>query len=381
MDKLHFATSYIHSARINYIIYMIFKIELPKDLMTEGIMREEYTIRLAKTSDSVNVVPTNTVSNSENNVSMTLGSFVELLVGQLRANNKVRVQETYTAALNRFLIFRGGHDIALTDIDSVIIEAFESRLRQDGLTLNTISFYMRVLRAIYNKAVRRLSIANLRPFDNVYTGFPRTVKRAVDAGIISVVLNCVPKNAEEALARDLFLFSFYTRGMSFVDIVNLRKSDVRNGQLVYIRQKTGQELRVAWRENMQAIVDRHPSLDGEHLLGVLNSHLDLSLRRQYLQQQNKVNYYLRRLSIRLALPKPLTMYVARHSWATIARGMHIPVSVISDSLGHDSEKTTQIYLKSIDEDIIDRTNDMLMAAIEKGGNSNSNLRAGDTRME
>lgn len=71
------------------------------------------------------------------------------------------------------------------------------------------------------------------------------------------------------------------------------------------------------------------------------------------------------------------MYVARHSWATIARGMHIPVSVISDSLGHDSEKTTQIYLKSIDEDIIDRTNDMLMAAIEKGGNSNSNLRAGD----
>ena len=75
------------------------------------------------------------------------------------------------------------------------------------------------------------------------------------------------------------------------------------------------------------------------------------------------------------------MYVARHSWATIARGMHIPVSVISDSLGHDSEKTTQIYLKSIDEDIIDRTNDMLMAAIEKGGNSNSNLRAGDTRME
>ena len=84
---------------------MIFKIELPKDLMTDGIMREEYTIRLAKTSDSVNVVPTNTVSNSENNVSMTLGSFVELLVGQLRANNKVRVQETYTAALNRFLIF------------------------------------------------------------------------------------------------------------------------------------------------------------------------------------------------------------------------------------------------------------------------------------
>ena len=75
------------------------------------------------------------------------------------------------------------------------------------------------------------------------------------------------------------------------------------------------------------------------------------------------------------------MYVARHSWATIARSMHIPVSVISDSLGHHSEKTTQIYLKSIDEDVIDRTNDMLIAAVEKCGDSNSYLRAGDTRME
>ena len=346
---------------------MIFKIELPKDLMTDGIMREEYTIRLAKTSDSVNVVPTNTVSNSENNVSMTLGSFVELLVGQLRANNKVRVQETYTAALNRFLIFRGGHDIALTDIDSVIIEAFESRLRQDGLTLNTISFYMRVLRAIYNKAVRRLSIANLRPFDNVYTGFPRTVKRAVDAGIISVVLNCVPKNAEEALARDLFLFSFYTRGMSFVDIANLRRCDIRNGHLIYKRSKTGQELQVAWRPEMQTIVDRHPSLDGDHLLGVLNNDATLKLRRQYQQQQSKVNYHLKRLSMRLGLSKPLTMYVARHSWATIARGMDIPVSVISDSLGHHSEKTTQIYLKSIDADVIDRANEKLIAAVENNG--------------
>ena len=360
---------------------MIFKIELPEDLMTEGVMHEEYTIKLAKVPEYTYVAPAEDVSNSVNKESVTLVSFVEMLVGQLRANNKARVQETYTAALNRFLVFRGGHDIALTDIDSVIMEAFESRLRQDGLTLNTISFYMRVLRAIYNKAVRRLAINNRRPFDNVYTGYPRTVKRAVGIDIISVVFNCVVDTAEESLARDLFLFSFYTRGMSFVDIVNLRKSDIRNGQLVYIRQKTGQELRVAWRDNMQAIVNRHPSLDGEHLLGVLNSKLKLSLRHQYLQQQNKVNYYLRRLSLKLSLPKPLTMYVARHSWATIARSMHIPVSVISDSLGHHSEKTTQIYLKSIDEDVIDRTNDMLIAAVEKCGDSNSYLRAGDTRME
>ena len=69
----------------------------------------------------------------------------------------------------------------------------------------------------------------------------------------------------------------------------------------------------------------------------------------------------------LGLSKPLTMYVARHSWATIARGMDIPVSVISDSLGHHSEKTTQIYLKSIDADVIDCANEKLIAAVENNG--------------
>ena len=155
--------------------------------------------------------------------------------------------------------------------------------------------------------------------------------------------------------------------MSFVDIANLRRCDIRNGHLIYKRSKTGQELQVAWRPEMQTIVDRHPSLDGDHLLGVLNNDATLKLRRQYQQQQSKVNYHLKRLSMHLGLSKPLTMYVARHSWATIARGMDIPVSVISDSLGHHSEKTTQIYLKSIDADVIDRANEKLIAAVENNG--------------
>lgn len=336
---------------------MIIKIELPKGIMKGSATLGKLSITLDKAQADYLVTHTDYVPACLSTVATTLSEFVETLVEQLRTNNKERIRETYACAMNRFLQFRGGHDIALDAIGSQEVEAFESHLKQAGLTLNTVSFYMRVLRAIYNKAVRQLSITDKRPFDRVFTGYPRTPKRAVDVETITLVAGYRTTNADEALARDLFLFSFYTRGMSFVDIANLRRCDIRNGHLIYKRSKTGQELQVAWRPEMQTIVDRHPSLDGDHLLGVLNNDATLKLRRQYQQQQSKVNYHLKRLSMHLGLSKPLTMYVARHSWATIARGMDIPVSVISDSLGHHSEKTTQIYLKSIDADVIDRANE------------------------
>ena len=346
---------------------MIIKIELPKGIMKGSATPGKLSITLDKAQADYLMTHTDYVPACLSTVATTLSEFVETLVEQLRTNNKERIRETYACAMNRFLQFRGGHDIALDAIGSQEVEAFESHLKQAGLTLNTVSFYMRVLRAIYNKAVRQLSITDKRPFDRVFTGYPRTPKRAVDVETITLVAGYRTTNADEALARDLFLFSFYTRGMSFVDIANLRRCDIRNGHLIYKRSKTGQELQVAWRPEMQTIVDRHPSLDGDHLLGVLNNDAILKLRRQYQQQQSKVNYHLKRLSMHLGLSKPLTMYVARHSWATIARGMDIPVSVISDSLGHHSEKTTQIYLKSIDADVIDRANEKLIAAVENNG--------------
>lgn len=114
---------------------------------------------------------------------------------------------------------------------------------------------------------------------------------------------------------------------------------------------------------MQDIVDKYPSLDGVHLLGLLDGKTDKSLRFQCHYKQCHINEALKRLAERLELGVHLTMYVARHSWATIAKERNVPISVISDGMGHNSEKTTQIYLKSVDADVIDRSNDILIDAV------------------
>ena len=119
----------------------------------------------------------------------------------------------------------------MEDIDSKMIEGYESYLKQKKLTLNTISFYMRILRAIYNRAVKSGVIADKKPFNHVFTTMTKTAKRAIPIQTIQKIAQAHITNKNEALARDLFLFSFYTRGMSFVDIAYLKKTDLNNTYL------------------------------------------------------------------------------------------------------------------------------------------------------
>jgi integrase len=147
--------------------------------------------------------------------------------------------------------------------------------------------------------------------------------------------------------------------MSFVDMAYLKKENLKNGILTYRRKKTGQELKIKWKECMQDIVDRNPSFDGVHLLPIIDSDAG-DERNQYKNKQYMLDKALKSLSQKAKLDHNLTMYVARHSWASIAKSMNIPTSIICDGMGHNSEKTTMIYLKSIDAEKIDEANDMIL---------------------
>lgn len=291
--------------------------------------------------------------------------FVNSLVDKFRQQKKYRLMETYTSTMHSFLKYSKNKEITLEVIDSKMICDYECFLRQSGVTLNTVSFYMRILRSIYNKAVYEKLIVDKKPFEQAFTKCTKTVKRAISVKMIRKIANAEILNKTEEFARDLFLFSYYTRGMSFVDISFLKKSDISNAYLIYKRKKTGQELKIAWRKEMQELVDKHDSLDGVHLLGILDIRKSESLRKQYHYKQCLINDALKRLAKHLGLNVNLTMYVARHSWATIAREKNVPISVISDSMGHNSEKTTRIYLKSVDASIIDRYNAKLIGDITK----------------
>ncbi len=278
----------------------------------------------------------------------TLQSFMQGIIKEKRENENRRTAEAYQSALNSFNKFTEGRQMPFSQIDSSVMESYEAYLRKKSVCMNTVSFYMRILKAVYKRAVLQKITHDRYPFGHVYTGVAKTQKRALDIGVIRQIRQMALTDADEQLARDLFLFSFYTRGMSFVDMAYLKKSDLKNGVLRYVRRKTGQPFSVRWEPAMQEIVDSYHSSNETYLLPIIKR-VGKSERSQYRFVQYRVNKSLNAIGKRLMLQSGLTMYVARHSWASIAKSVDVPLAVISDAMGHSSEKMTSIYLKSMNE--------------------------------
>lgn len=269
---------------------------------------------------------------------------------------KIRSSETYRATLNSFKRFRKGIDLPFDRIDARLMEQYEADLQGRGLSRNTSSFYLRILRTNYRMAVEQGLTPDRHPFKHVYCGMDKTAKRSLTFEEIKRIKALdLSRRSAQAFARDMFLFSFCTRGMSFIDMAYLRKQDLKNGYLIYRRKKTGQLLTVEWTSQMQSILDRHPHPTTQYLLPIITRE-DGSERRQYQNQMMRINRRLKDVAVRAKLSVPLSLYYSRHSWATIARRKEIPLSVISEGLGHDSESTTQIYLDSIRSFEVDKAN-------------------------
>ena len=233
-------------------------------------------------------------------------SYMKIAALELRRSGNLRTSETYTAAMNSFRKFLKGRDIMVDEIDSSIISSYESWLKDRGVCPNSTSFYMRNLRAAYNKAAAGGLTPQRQPFRNVYTGVDRTHKRAIPLETVRALRDMdLSGNPAGEFARDMFMLSFYTRGMAFVDMAFLRKTDLAGS----------------------------------------------------------VNRSLKSIGRRLGLDIPLTMYVARHSWASAARSRNIPLPVISEGMGHGSDRTTRIYLASLDNTVIDEANRTIIGSL------------------
>ena len=292
----------------------------------------------------------------------SLFTFMHGVIAQLKQLGKIRTSETYTATLNSFMAFRDEQDVPLDGINSDMMLMYEAHLKARGVRMNTISFYMRNLRAVYNRAVEKGLTQQNNPFRPVYTGVDKTVKRAIPIKDIKALKDMdLSMHPTLNFTRDMFMFSFYTRGMSFVDMAYLKKTNIKNGILTYRRRKTGQELTIKWEKCMADIVAKYPENKTDFLLPIIKEQGDE--RRQYDNALHLVNYHLKDLSERLKLQRPLTMYVARHSWASAAKAKNIPLSVISEGMGHDSEATTQIYLASLETSVVDKANKMILGLL------------------
>ncbi len=224
---------------------------------------------------------------------------------------------------------------------------------------------MRILRAVYNYAVKKGIAIQQNPFDEVYTSIDKTAKRAVSIKDIKKIKEIdTAGNSAMTLAKDMFMFSFYTRGMSFVDMAYLQKIDLKNGVLNYRRRKTGQLLHIKWEQCMQDIVDRYESAGDVYMLPIIATiESTEKSRKEYKNRLKQINSQLKKIAAITNITIPLTMYVARHSWASAAKSKNVPISVISEGMGHDSESTTQIYLASLDTSVVDKANSLILKSI------------------
>lgn len=212
-------------------------------------------------------------------------------------------------------------------------------LDQSKLTPNTANTYMRVIRAVYNKAAEELCIEAPNPWKNTMIRQQETVKRALDSLTLRRLFSMKLPKWKQIWARDIFMLLFMLRGMSPRDLWELRPRDLQGDCIFYRRAKTGTLIRLRLEPEARKLM-RH--------LGFASGR-----RRDFASEYRKANYHLRKIGRAIGLSFPLTLYCARHSWATAAQREGMPTAAISQCLGHHDEKTTRIYLAGLETPAID----------------------------
>lgn len=340
---------------------MIWNIKL--SLNNEQTPEQTIHIQIDTDTATVNVSTAKTDAERENGSTPVFQELMMSIIEEKAQNGHIRTAECYRSALKSFDRYMQNRPVALSEISTLMMNNYEASLKRSHICLNSISFYMRILKAVYNMAVRKRMVLDAHPFQEVYTGIAKTRKRSLDIDTIRRIKQLKPLNKGESFARDIFLFSFYTRGMAFVDIAYLQKKNLQNGMLVYIRRKTGQTITIKWEQAMQDIINRHTPSTNSYLLPIIRKE-GKKARNQYRYRQCQINKYLHDIGIRMGLENELTLYVARHTWASIAKSINVPLNIISEGLGHTSENMTNIYLKNIDESRLHKENSRIIQLLE-----------------
>ena len=296
-------------------------------------------------------------------------SFFRLVIeriGIFEAKGQNKSAANTKNALKHFVAFREGKDIAVRVLSVNLIKDFQDYLvRVKNLKMNTVSLYMRMLRASYNYAVEEEIIeVDKRPFRKAFTGQEKTRKRAVGKQAVKQLIKLKLDNLALAFARDIFLFSIFMQGMPFVDIAYLKKAQVRKGYIIYQRRKTNRTLKVKIPREAQEIINKYWTKDPgcPYLFPILVTG-EGNCPGRYDSALRLYNKRLARISSLLGLDEPLTSYVSRHTWASLAHAYGISDTIICEAMGHNNIETTAIYLAALDTGVIASANKRLIASL------------------
>ncbi len=271
----------------------------------------------------------------------------------------------YKVTLGHLERFVGTDILKMKQVTPLLVKDFVSYLQSLNLSPNSVTNYTSIFRTVFNSAVsENLATPETNPFQKIHLRPVSTYKRSVGIQVIKDMTELDLKGKKRLdFARDLFLFSFMACGMAFVDLAHLTQNNVRGNVLVYYRVKTKTEIRVTITSGMRRLLEKYARENSNLLFPVLQSE-EVSYER-YKVALRTYNRRLATIGDMIDCPVKLTSYVARHSWAMQAKENSVSVAVISQALGHTSEKTTLFYLKELDQNIIDRVNLKIIDFVEK----------------
>ena len=316
--------------------------------------------------------------------------YIDRKVESLNDAKRFGTAHAYRYAAVSLRKYLGGKDICIDKVTAGLMKNYEQYLQTEQKSKNTISCYMRSLRAAYNQAVNENVFipeeTKSKPFSGVFTGNAKTKKRAIGEDDILLLMEFstsptspspqgrgeVPLPCGEGLgerekfSKDLFLFSFYTQGMSFSDMANLKTENIKDGFIRYNRKKTGQQITVKLETCMKEIIKRYSDCKSNLIFPVLRKYSDCSESVQWEKTRAALathNKNLNKLAGLAGISSRLTSYVSRHSWASIASQKGVPIATISRGIGHESEKTTRIYISQLDHSDVGRANRQVLSCV------------------
>lgn len=296
-------------------------------------------------------------NNNENKGSFYLLGYADRQIEDKKAKAKDGMAAAYRSTRMSLAKYIGGHDVPLERVDCRFVQGYIDFLYRKDLASNTVCYYLRNLRALYNQAVSDgFKTTNEYPFTKISTRPAKTVKRAISREEMEAIAGLqFAGNSEMELSRDLYLFSFYAQGMSFVDIVFFKKENIIGETIVYNRHKSKQLIQIVITPQMAQLMRKYEG-KSEFVFPIINPDSPQPFYRQYRIALGVINRHLRKMESMLGIQKRITTYTARHTWATLAHDYGAPISVISAGLGHTSEEMTKVYLNELDIKVLNRVN-------------------------
>lgn len=302
-------------------------------------------------------------------------SYMKIVIESLKDDKKHPAVHTYTATMNSFSAFSTEKmpGMSLEEVFTKgILKEYQDWLREKDAKWNTVSTYMRTLKAVHNRLVanKRMSYEPTL-FDDVYTKVESQTKRSLSEEQMQTLLRTdfetLPEDVQCALAYFLLMFLF--RGMPFIDLAYLRKQDVKESTIVYCRHKTGRQMTLRIPKEATDLFESfcNKNTNSGYLFPILDEDIknDKELYQYYLDALRKFNRKLEKIAGLLLPGVKLSSYTSRHTWATLAFHAGIPIGIISKALGHSSIKVTETYLKPFENEKVNTANDELILSIMK----------------